>query len=195
MEPAVAPLIFITGGVRSGKSHFAEALTKQLCELTHQLVYIATGVAFDDEMARRIAHHQQLRAGEGWQTIEHPTNFSTLPPHIPDNAVVLWDCATTWLGNECYDDNAWQDQARLQARIEAMKEALWTLRKRGIPLVIVSNEMLDSPVPHYDEARVYTQTLGELHQWFVAEATIAIEMEYGYKKIWKGADVCENYFS
>lgn len=191
---ATAPLIFITGGVRSGKSHFAEQLTKQLCSERQQLVYIATGVAFDEEMARRIAHHQKLRAGDGWETIEHPTDFSTVQQRLPAHAVVLWDCATTWLGNECYDDAAWQSSGRLHTRIDAMKQAINDMRKAQIPLVIVSNEMLDAPIPSYEETLVYTRTLGELHQWFVQEATIAIEMEYGCKKIWKGAAYFEKQF-
>ncbi|WP_010287118.1 bifunctional adenosylcobinamide kinase/adenosylcobinamide-phosphate guanylyltransferase [Kurthia massiliensis] len=186
---AQTPFIFITGGVRSGKSHFAEQVTHQLAA-NRQLVYVATGVAFDAEMKRRIVHHQQLRDGLGWLTLEHPTDFSTLVPRIPDNAIVLWDCATTWLANECYTDDAWQT-AQLQARIAAMKEAMLALHRQHIPLIVVSNEVLDAPIPPYAETQTYAKQLGLVHQWFVQQATVAIEMQYGYRKIWKGADEFE----
>lgn len=182
---ARAPFIFITGGVRSGKSSFAEQLTHQLAG-DRQLVYVATGVAFDAEMKRRIQHHQQLREGLGWLTLEHPTDFSTLLPRILQHAIVLWDCATTWLANECYIDDAWQTPL-LQQRIEAMQQTILALHEAGTPLVIVSNEVLDAPIPRYAETETYTRKLGEVHQWFVREATVAIEMQYGHQKIWKGA--------
>lgn len=186
---ARAPFIFITGGVRSGKSSFAERLTHHLAG-DRQLVYVATGVAFDDEMKRRIKHHQQLREGLGWLTIEHPTNFDTLRPRIPKDAIVLWDCATTWLANECYTDEAWQTPQLMQ-RVKAMQQTIETLHQAGVPLIIVSNEMLDAPIPTYAETETYTRTLGEVHQWFVREATVAIEMQYGVQKIWKGATELE----
>lgn len=186
---ARAPFIFITGGVRSGKSSFAEQLTHQLAG-DRPRVYVATGVAFDDEMTRRIKHHQQLRDGLGWLTIEHPTNFETLLPRIPQQAIVLWDCVTTWLANECYTDHAWQTP-QLQQRIEAMQQTILALHQSDVPLIIVSNEILDAPMPNDAETKRYTQALGEVHQWFVREATVAIEMQYGVQKIWKGATAFE----
>jgi adenosylcobinamide kinase / adenosylcobinamide-phosphate guanylyltransferase len=182
---ARAPFIFITGGVRSGKSSFAEQLTHQLAA-DRQLVYVATGVAFDDEMKRRIKHHQQLREGLGWLTLEHPTDFHTLRPRIPEHAIVLWDCVTTWLANECYTDEAWQT-LQLTQRIEAMQQTILTLHEADIPLIVVSNEVLDAPIPNYAETAMHARRLGEIHQWFVREATVAIEMQYGVQKIWKGS--------
>lgn len=60
-------LIFITGGVRSGKSHFAEQAALQQYEAqactAKRLLYLASGIALDHEMEkesygiRQIARH------------------------------------------------------------------------------------------------------------------------------------------
>lgn len=50
------PLIFITGGVRSGKSHFAEQTALQHYEAqsstAKRLLYLASGIALDSEMEK-----------------------------------------------------------------------------------------------------------------------------------------------
>ncbi|KHF30608.1 Bifunctional adenosylcobalamin biosynthesis protein CobP [Anoxybacillus sp. BCO1] len=54
-------IVFISGGVRSGKSSFAEQWAKTMVEATHSLHYIATAMRTDEEMEARIAHHQKQR--------------------------------------------------------------------------------------------------------------------------------------
>ena len=45
-------LIYISGGARSGKSGFAE---KYIEERYEKKIYLATGIAFDDEMKDKIS--------------------------------------------------------------------------------------------------------------------------------------------
>ena len=55
-------IIFVTGGVRSGKSSFAESLAIEYARKEKvALHYIATAVNTDTEMQERIAKHQQIR--------------------------------------------------------------------------------------------------------------------------------------
>lgn len=64
--------ILITGGARSGKSSFAERLARTI---SSEGIYIATGIAFDDEMKDRIQRHRQDREAQtnmGWTTVEEP---------------------------------------------------------------------------------------------------------------------------
>ena len=46
----MSKIILVTGGARSGKSGFAESLCR---EQNNSTAYIATSVAFDDEMKER----------------------------------------------------------------------------------------------------------------------------------------------
>lgn len=191
---ATTELLFITGGVRSGKSAYAEQMAIQMAKSQPEsrLVYVATGVAFDEEMRRRIARHQQDRqnATMPWITIEQPTHFPALLEKINLGDIILWDCVTTWLTNEFYDGFdtglcCWQRPGCIENRIQIMQETILQLHLQGNPMVIVSNEILDEPLANREEVRLYEKTLGELHQWFVKQTTTAIEMEYGLIHQWK----------
>ncbi|MBQ0140998.1 MAG: bifunctional adenosylcobinamide kinase/adenosylcobinamide-phosphate guanylyltransferase [Kurthia sp.] len=185
---------FITGGVRSGKSHFAEQqILKIAQQQKRQPIYIASGVAFDEEMKQRITKHRQDRAEENWQTIEQPINIACAFEKIPENAVVLWDCVTTWLTNELYDldeekKSLWKNPQAFQQKIAQAKQALLHLHSKGIPIIIVSNELLDEPSYTSEEVEFYRQQLGDFHQWLVKQCDQAIEMDYGAPYFWKGGD-------
>ena len=73
--------VLITGGVKSGKSSFAEQRTLELAG-GETPIYLATTELLDNGMRERIAVHRQRR-GEQFRTIEeslHLTNALTPPP-------------------------------------------------------------------------------------------------------------------
>jgi adenosylcobinamide kinase / adenosylcobinamide-phosphate guanylyltransferase len=175
---AKGELIFISGGVRSGKSAYAESLL--LNTAADRRVYLASGQARDSEMAERILRHQQDREGEGWLTIEQPLRMEQALQKLKKGDAVLWDCATTWLANELYED--WEtgtpcaDQPGcMEAKWVNLQETIRKIRKSSEILVIVSNEVMDDFVR--DET--YQRWLGEIHYWLAAECDEAIEMENG----------------
>ena len=55
----------VLGGARSGKSRHAQSLAEAF---DGDLIFVATGVAFDDEMADRIARHRADR-GPRWNIV------------------------------------------------------------------------------------------------------------------------------
>ena len=74
----MSKIILVTGGARSGKSGFAESLCKARNNST---AYIATSVAFDDEMKERVRKHQESRPQE-WQTYEIYKDIYTIIDEI-----------------------------------------------------------------------------------------------------------------
>jgi adenosylcobinamide kinase/adenosylcobinamide-phosphate guanylyltransferase len=62
----------VLGGVRSGKSRYAEALAR---EVAGPIAVVATGTALDEEMAVRIAAHRANRPSH-WCVIEEPIYLS-----------------------------------------------------------------------------------------------------------------------
>lgn len=171
-------LVFITGGVRSGKSSFAERYLMN--EKVKRHVYVASGVAVDVEMKERIERHQEDRQSYPveWVTIEQPRHFEQIVPQIQAGDGVLWDCVTTWLANELYEGNMDEIEKQLFRAIDQLVE-------KAKVVVIVSNEVLDEPISNYEFTALYQKWIGRIHQQLVANADVAFEMEYGLSHQWK----------
>ena len=184
-------LTFISGGVRSGKSAFAEkCLVTKANSHDGRLVYIASGTKTDAEMQQRIEKHQVDRVEYNWTTFEQPVKLEELLPSIRHGDFVLWDCLTTWLANELYA--GWetgtpcinksgcmeQKEAQLYNTIDALLEEV-------SELAIVSNEVLDELSSTDASTEMYSMWLGRIHQNLVAKADTAIEMDYGIAVYWK----------
>lgn len=195
-EVTTVPLIFITGGVRSGKSHFAEK--EAVWHYQHnnfkekRLVYIASGVAMDAEMDKRIARHKADRQKQAiaWHTMEAPYRIDEAFKKVEDGDVVLWDCVTTWLTNAFYEGfdkgtPCVETPGCLEQKLGMMKSAVQTLLDKKVTLFVVSNELFDEPPYNNGEVEFYRQLLGQLHQWFVSVAYEAYEINYGIVKKWK----------
>ncbi|MEI4768940.1 bifunctional adenosylcobinamide kinase/adenosylcobinamide-phosphate guanylyltransferase [Psychrobacillus sp. FJAT-51614] len=171
-------LVFITGGVRSGKSSFAEKYLMN--EQAKRNVYVASGVAVDVEMKKRIERHQQDRESYQveWVTIEQPRHFENILPHIQDGDGILWDCVTTWLANELYE-------GEMETIEERLYDAIDQLVEKAKVVIIVSNEVLDEPLSQHESVVLYQKWIGRIHQRLVAKADYAFEMEYGLSHQWK----------
>lgn len=188
-------LTFITGGVRSGKSAYAERLLVAQCQNQGgRLVYIASGTNTDREMSERIQKHKQDRAEYNWTTYEQPIHIDEVLSFIRKGDLVLWDCLTTWLANALYDGveegaPCIERSGCMTQKVAHLKATVDALVEKAAHVVIVSNEVLDELPSTYEEVEIYRKWLGQLHQLFVEKAHTAIEMEYGLSKVWKGARV------
>lgn len=183
-------LTFISGGVRSGKSAFAERLlVEESANCGGRLVYIASGRAVDEEMEQRIDKHKLARAEASWKTIEQSVDLEEVLPFIQPNDFVLWDCLTTWLANELYTEQDGTYCIRLEGCMEKkaarLFETIDAIREKAVHLIIVSNEVLDEPASKYEETRMYCEWIGQLHQHLVSISDEAIEMDYGLPLYWK----------
>ncbi|WP_042356015.1 bifunctional adenosylcobinamide kinase/adenosylcobinamide-phosphate guanylyltransferase [Bacillus rubiinfantis] len=183
-----ASLIFISGGVRSGKSSFAEKLTVKLARETGgKLNYIAAGVAFDAEMTMRIKKHQQDRAVSGyhWKTFEQPIDVGVLAPSFHREDIVLLDCLTTLVNNELFAVPQPWDEEFLQKLISRIIAGVFVLKQRARALIVVSNEVLNEPVASNDLVFTYGKILGHIHQQIVKAADLAFLVEAGVPLVMK----------
>jgi len=176
-------LIFITGGVRSGKSAFAEQLAMQSAD-GGELHYIACGIPFDLEMQERVKRHQEDRqqSGANWKTWEQPTYLSEIAGHFTKQDIVLLDCVTTLLNNYLYKEEMTDTNDLISKIIQDIN----FLQKRTDKLIVVSNEVLND-IPFEDEhTRQYQYILGNIHQELVKQADQAILAESGIPVYMKG---------
>lgn len=180
-------LIFITGGVRSGKSAFAERLATQYGEHKSNY-YVATGIAFDEEMKARIKRHQNDRQAQSlnWITIEVKDEFPEEIKKLTHSDVLLFECVTTWLSNLLYYAQGKKDaEDYVVKQIARFQQQLQRWQAQGVTIIIVSNEVLDEPRSKFDEVNVYRKLLGELHQWLVARSEEAYEVQFQLVQRWK----------
>ncbi len=162
----MAPIIFVLGGARSGKSRFAEERTRTFA--AEENIYVATAECRDAEMESRIALHRSRRGTE-WRTIDAPYRLAeTLTGEALANKAILVDCLTLWLTNHMLAD------ADLESEVDKLEASL---RTAGGPVVLVSNEVGLSIVPENALARRFRDEAGRLNQkiasiaseaWFVA---------------------------
>ncbi|MEP3047362.1 MAG: bifunctional adenosylcobinamide kinase/adenosylcobinamide-phosphate guanylyltransferase [Roseibium sp.] len=143
---------FVFGGARSGKSRFAEQLAVRS---GLQKFYIATGAAYDDEMADRIDKHRQQR-GPSWKTIEEELDLAgVLSREAAADRVLLIDCLTLWLSNLMFaEKSTYAETGRL---IESLAEVAG-------PCIFVSNEVGMGIVPENRLSRSFRDAQGRLNQ-------------------------------
>ena len=170
-------MTLILGGARSGKSTYAENLAKSLSE---KVLYVATAIAFDDEMTARIRKHQSERPA-GWQTLESPTKVGEAISACPETYdVVLIDCLTLLANNVILTlpdpENAEVAQTALDAEVEGLIAAY---SKSSAEWIIVSNEVGLGLVPPYPLGRVYRDVLGRANQRLAQAATRVLFMVAG----------------
>jgi adenosylcobinamide kinase / adenosylcobinamide-phosphate guanylyltransferase len=164
----------ILGGARSGKSAYAEKLASQ-SELP--VTYIATAQVYDDEFAKRIAHHQSRRPPH-WEIIEAPFSLAnTLDTHAKPDTCLIVDCLTLWLAQcicpDC-DRPAGQEKehALWQQERAALMDILPTLQGT---VLLVSNEVGMGIVPLGEINRQFQDEQGRLNQ---AVARLANEVTF-----------------
>ncbi|KZN15052.1 bifunctional adenosylcobinamide kinase/adenosylcobinamide-phosphate guanylyltransferase [Marinomonas sp. TW1] len=144
----------VLGGVRSGKSAFAQDL---VAETGKPVCYVATSQVWDDEMAQRVERHK-LNRPEQWQLIEEPIALAeTLNRLNHVQQAVIVECFSLWLSNLlCLEDDQVFERER-QSLLKAVEQF------QG-ELVLVSSEVGLGIMPMNALARRFADEAGMLNQ-------------------------------
>lgn len=164
-------ITFVCGGVRSGKSQFAEDL---LSDEVSGKVYVATARCYDDEMRSRVIKHQLDRKDKGFRTIEQPLSLGQMISEVSPGDVVLLECLTNLVANTMFEL-----QLDLIETTELIFEDIKALGDRVKRLVIVSNDLFSDGDHYSPETLAYMESLGTLHQLISREAGEVYELVYG----------------
>lgn len=158
-------LTLVTGGVRSGKSMFAE----QLASKHKQVAYIATCQCFDEEMKERITVHQSRRPGH-WELIEEPLSLSAAMERAQAGSFIIVECLGLWLTNFLLKNEELPEQDFLRLLDKDLQEFLLKLDERKHSAVIVTNEVGMGIVPPYKLGRTFRDCLGVVNQAIARKA-------------------------
>lgn len=177
-----AQITLILGGARSGKSQYAEKLA---AGFGHNVLYIATAEAKDEDMSARIEAHQAARP-EHWRTMEAPLHLAdSLSTVTHPLDVLLVDCLTLLASNLLLSMEG-RSEADIQASLQAELDALIAAQtKLNVPLIIVSNEVGLGLVPPYPMGRLFRDVLGRANQHLAARADQVIFMVAGLPMVLK----------
>ena len=164
----------VLGGVRSGKSHYAQ----QLGERAARVVFVATAKAGDDdEMQRKVERHQSSRPQQ-WQTVEEPLRLAEIiARHGPSCDLMIIDCLTFFAANLL------EAQGDSQGPIEELCTAL---QSPPCSIVLVSNEVGSGVVPAYPSGRRFRDLLGEMNQSVARVASNVLLLVAGLPLVLKG---------
>lgn len=167
MEEGQGKLVLVTGGVRSGKSAFAEAFAS---ESKKNVFYIATAAGKDKEMRYRIAAHRRQR----------PDHFITLEeqyfPHRiikekeSSSALFLLDCLTLLLSNhilsEVSENGSYEDCQRIAEKkiLDYVELLAKVMRDSPSDVLVVTNEVGMSLVSESPLGRAFCDLSGRANQ-------------------------------
>jgi len=168
-------LILVTGGVRSGKSRWAQ--DEALAHGGEHVTVIATAEAVDDEMRDRIEAHRRSRPA-GWRTIEAPERAGEAVLAAGTDTVVL-DCVTVLAGMAIGRAGAKSEAAALDAMAAEIGGILEAREMRAGVLIVVTNEVGWSVHPPTAVGRWYQDGLGIANQRLAAAADQVVLMVSG----------------
>ena len=165
-------LVLILGGVRSGKSRYAQQLAS---DTGKRVLFLATAEAGDDEMKRRIARHKSSRP-ESWRTIEEQMDIAgALRKNAARADAVIIDCITVWLSNMLMHNEKLSEK-EMTAEIDRLLDAY---EQGEATYIIVSGEVGMGIVPEHPLGRIFRDYLGLANQRLAGKADRVVLMVVG----------------
>ncbi len=153
----------VLGGVRSGKSRWAESAVIESLEAEQPVQYLATGRVADSDPAwrQRVDTHRDRRPSH-WSTVE--TDGVAEQLRRSPNTPTLVDDIGGWLTAALDRHQAWEGGC-ISADIDELTTAVTEF---SAPLVLVSPEVGLTVVAATASARRFTDELGALNQRLAA---------------------------
>jgi adenosylcobinamide kinase/adenosylcobinamide-phosphate guanylyltransferase len=173
--------ILITGGARSGKSHYAQEMAAQSGKA---VLFVATAQAGDEEMRRRIEIHRKSRPAS-WHTLEAPLKVGErITSEAGNTQLVLIDDITLLVNNaiggllsaDGTDIDEGQAETATAGEINGLINCMKNVKA---DFVIVTNEVGLGLVPDNKLGRVYRDLLGKANQSLAKEVDEVIFMISG----------------
>lgn len=166
----------VTGGSGSGKSEYAEGITKSW---KTPKIYIATMFPYDRESRMKIQRHREMRRDKGFHTLECFTGLSGLC--LPEGSHVLLDCMSNLTANEIY-----MEKGAGSRTVEAILFGVQKLLSEAEDVCIVTNEIFSDGMEYAPETVRYQRYLGLLNCRMAQMADQVIEVVCGIPLRQKG---------
>ena len=153
-----AKVTLITGGVRSGKSSYAQRMAS---ERASNPVYLATSRVWDEEYRQRIERHKADR-GPQWTTVEEERALSR---HDFTGRTVVVDCVTLWCTNFFFEH-----QSEVIPSLEAIKDEFDRFTSQDATFIFVTNEIGLGGIAENKLQRLFADLQGGVNQYIASHA-------------------------
>ncbi|MCW2552111.1 MAG: adenosyl cobinamide kinase/adenosyl cobinamide phosphate guanylyltransferase [Mycobacterium sp.] len=154
--------VLALGGIRSGKSQWAETAIAKAAGPSGHVCYLATGArSADPEWSARVAIHRERRP-DRWSTIESTDVATQL--RSDEQTPTLVDDMGGWLVAAMDRREAWTGGV-VTPDVDELVDAVAAFRG---PLALVSPEVGLTIVPATESGRRFTDELGTLNQRLAA---------------------------
>lgn len=165
-------IVYIYGGVSSGKSEYAEELISKSFE---NKIYLATMENIGSYAKQRIQKHLKQRVDKNFFTVEEPKYLSNVNINCADN--ILLEDLTNLLSNNIFDENGMKSDSK--EITEAIFSDIIELEKRCNSLFIVGNDIFSTKRNQSKELDMFIDCLFSLHQKIIDIANRVVEVIYG----------------
>lgn len=167
----------VTGGVRSGKSVFAEALLADAGPVTYITPGYPPDPARDPEWAARVLNHQKRRP-KHWHTVETVDIAAAI---AAADTPVLIDCIGTWLTRSIDAWDTWEQPFDSWRHLfdDAVLDLLDSWRIHPHTLVAVTNEVGWGLVSQYPSGRLFADLMGRVNHRLGAASDDVVLMVAG----------------
>ncbi|MFW6263026.1 MAG: bifunctional adenosylcobinamide kinase/adenosylcobinamide-phosphate guanylyltransferase [Thermotogota bacterium] len=156
--------ILITGGQASGKSTLAIEMADAM---NGDRIFIATAIAFDEELKEKIKAHKDER-GNRYHTIEEPLHLheALKKAYEIHPQVIIIDCMTIWLSNLMFQLTENEMIENIDLFFHAVEQFENT--KKIKKLICVTNETGWGVIPADPLSRKYVKQLGHINKRIAA---------------------------
>ncbi|MGL5354515.1 MAG: bifunctional adenosylcobinamide kinase/adenosylcobinamide-phosphate guanylyltransferase, partial [Clostridium sp.] len=136
-------ITLIIGGAKSGKSMYAQNLSRELKNNSGNMIYVATMNPSGEEDLNKINNHIKDRIGYGFITIEIQRNLNNILSRINKNDTLLIDSLTSIVTNEMFIGKDFNNKVQ-----DKIVDELINITKNSLNVIMVSDYVFSDSISY-----------------------------------------------
>ena len=167
-------IILVIGGSKSGKSSYAQKVTKVIAEDKDKLIYLATMKASDLEDVKRIEKHIEDREEYNFQTIEKDKNILDILDYVKEEDTLLLESITSLMTNIMFTKEGIVNEVS-----EKIVNDIIKLKSKLKNIVLVSDYVFSDGIIYDEYTEKFREELGKINIEMAKISDVVIECSSG----------------